>query len=55
MIFGGTVPKWGGTGWYLLVLGQSMAVLVGAWWYWVSMERNWLVHDGTWSVKSSKG
>ena len=26
-----------------------VAVLVGTWWYWVRMERNWLIHDGTWS------
>ena len=26
-------------GWYLVVLGQYKAVLVGIWWYWVSM--NW--------------
>ena len=30
----------GSTGQYLLMLGQYEAVLVGTWWYWVSMERN---------------
>ena len=25
-----------GTGWFLVILGQYGAVLVGTWWYWVS-------------------
>ena len=31
-------------------LGQYGAVLVGTWWYWVSMGRYWLVLGGTGSV-----
>ena len=39
----------------IIVLGQYRAALLGTWWYWVSMERNWLIHDGTWSVEGSTG
>ena len=35
----------------LVVLGQYGVVLVRTWGYWVSMERKWLIFDGTWSVK----
>ena len=52
---GGTGPVEGGTGWYFVVPGQYGVVLVHNWWYWVSMERNWLIHDGTWSVKGGTG
>ena len=45
----------GGTGWYLMVLGQYEAVLVGTWWYWVTMEQYWLIYDGIWSVQGSTG
>ena len=38
---------WGGTSWYLVVLGQCGAVVVGTWWYWVSIEWYWLIYDGT--------
>ena len=38
-----------------MVLGQHGAVLVGTWWYWVSMERYWLIHDGTGSVEGGTG
>ena len=41
--------------WYLVLLGQNRAVLVGTWWYWVSMERYWLIHDGTGSVEGGTG
>ena len=37
----------------MMVLGQYGADLVRTWWYWVSMERNWLIHDGTGSVCGS--
>ena len=30
-------------GWYLVVLGQYMAVLVGTWWYWVIKGQYWAV------------
>ena len=39
----------------MIVLGQYRAVLVRTWWYWVSMERNWLIHDGTGSEEGSTG
>ena len=28
---------WGGTGWYLVVLGQNNLVLLGIKWYWVGI------------------
>ena len=45
----------GGTGWYLVVLGQYGAVLVGTWWYRVSIEQNRLINDGTGSEEGSTG
>ena len=30
---------------------QYRLVLVDTWWYWVSMERDWLIYDGTRSVE----
>ena len=50
LIYDGTGSVEGGTGWYLVVLGQWEAVLVGTWWYWVSRRRYWLVLGGTGSV-----
>ena len=47
MIYDGTGSVWGGTGWYLVVLGQYRAVRVDILCYWVSMKRNWLIHDNT--------
>ena len=41
----------GGTGWYLVVLGQYRSVLIDTWWYWVNMERYWLIYDGTGSAE----
>ena len=38
-----------------MVLGKWKVVLVGTWWYWVSMERYWLIHDGTGSVEGGTG
>ena len=32
-MLGGTESVWGVTGWFLLILGQFGAVLVGTWWY----------------------
>ena len=40
---------------YVVVLGQYGAVLVGTWWYWVSMGRYWLVLGGTRSVLGGSG
>ena len=50
MVLGGTGPIKGGTGRYMMVLGQDRLVLVGTWWYWVSMERYWFIYDDTGSV-----
>ena len=55
LIYDGAVSVEGGTGWYLMVLGQYGAVLVGTWWYWVGMEQYWLIHDGTGSVEGGTG
>ena len=55
MVLGGTGPIEGGTGRYMMVLGQDRLVLVGTWWYWVSMERYWLICDGTGSVEGGSG
>ena len=30
-------------------------VLVGTWWYWVSIGRYWLIHDATGSVYGGAG
>ena len=46
----GTWPVLGGTGWFVVVMGQYGAVLVGTWWYWVSIERCWLVCGSNGSV-----
>ena len=40
-----------GTGWYLVVLGQYGAALVGTWWYWVSITWKCLVLSGTGLIK----
>ena len=37
MIYDGTGSVEVCTGWHLVVLGQYGAVLVGTWWYWVSV------------------
>ena len=34
---------------------QHRLVLVDTWWYWVRMERYWLIYDGTGSVEGSSG
>ena len=47
MIYDGTRSVEGGTGWYLVVLGQYRAVRFEISCYWVSMKRNWLIHDNT--------
>ena len=36
MIYDGTESVEGGTGWYLVVLGQYNLVMLGIRWYWVS-------------------
>ena len=50
-MLGGNGSVGSGTGWYLVVLGQWEAVLVGTWWYWVSRRRYWLVLGGIGSVQ----
>ena len=55
MVLGRTGPIEGGTGRYMMVLGQDRLVLVDTWWYWVSMERYWLIYDDTWSVEGGSG
>ena len=39
----------------MVVLGQYRAVLVGTWWYWVSIVWYWLIYDGTGLVQGSTG
>ena len=55
MIYDVTGSVEGGTGWYLVVLGQYGAELVYNWWYWDSIGRYWLVYDSTGSVWSTTG
>ena len=42
MVLGGTGSVEAGTGWYLVVLCQYGAVLVGTLWYWVSIKWYWV-------------
>ena len=37
LIHNNTRSVWGGTGWYLVVLGQYNLVLLGIKWYWVGI------------------
>ena len=39
----------------MMVLGHQKAIAIGTWWYWVSMERHWLIYDGTGSVEGGTG
>ena len=39
----------------MTVLGQCRSVLIDTWWYWVNMERYWLLHDGTGPVGGGTG
>ena len=39
LIYDDTGSVGGGAGSYLVVLGQYGALLVGTWWYWISIER----------------
>ena len=36
-----------------MVLGQYGMILVGTWWYWVSIGWSWLIYDSTGSVEGS--
>ena len=46
LVLGGTGPVLGSPGWFVVVMGQYGAVLVGTWWYWVSalldIKWNWI-------------
>ena len=37
LVFGGDGSVWGGTGWYLVVLGQYKLILLGIMWYRVTI------------------
>ena len=50
MVLGRTGPIEGGTGRYMMVLGQDRLVLFDTWWYWVSMERYWFIYYGSGTV-----
>ena len=50
MVLGCTWSVRGGPGWFLVILGQYRALLVGTWWYWVSRRRCWLIFGGAGSV-----
>ena len=52
MIYDGTGSVEGGTGWYLVVLGQYGAELVDTLWYRVRRRQYWLVLGGDVSVWS---
>ena len=39
----------------MMVLGQYRSVLIDTWWYWINMERYWLIYDGTGSVEVGSG
>ena len=47
LIYDGAVSVEGGTGWYLVVLGQYGAELVDTWWCWDSIGQYWLILGGT--------
>ena len=55
LVLGGTGSVGGGTGWYLVVLGQYRSVLIDTWRYWVNIERYWLIYDGSGLVEGSSG
>ena len=50
LIYDGNESVECGSGWYMVVLAQLEAVLVGTWWYWVSRRQYWLIYVGTMSV-----
>ena len=50
MVLGDTGSIEGGTGQYMMVLGQYRSVLVDTLWHWVRMERYWFIYVGTGSV-----
>ena len=50
MVLGGTWSREGGTGQYMMVMGQYRSALVDTLRYWVSIGRYWLIFCGTGSV-----
>ena len=50
LILDGTGSVGGDTCWYLVVLSQYRAVMVGTWWYWVIRRRYQLILGGTGSI-----
>ena len=55
MIYDDTGSTEGGTGWYLVKLGQYRALQVGTRWYWVSRRLCWLIFGGAGSVWGGTG
>ena len=55
MVLGGTGSGRGGPGWFLVILGQYGAVLVGTWWHWVSIGWYWPVLGDTGSKHRGTG
>ena len=55
MVLGGTGSVYNSIGWYFMVLGQCRPLLVGTWWFWVSIRRHWLLLGGTGSLKDNAG
>ena len=55
MIYDGTRSVWGDTGWFLVILGQYRAFLIGTWRCWVSRRRCWLIFGGAGSVWGGTG
>ena len=50
MVLGCTGSIESGTGQYMIVLGKYSSVLIDTLWYWVIMERRWIIFCGTGSV-----
>ena len=52
LVLGGTGSIEGGTGQYMMVLGQYRSKLVDSWWYLVSIEWYWFIQVGFfyWSI-----
>ena len=55
IICDGTASVEGGTGWYLVVLGQNGAELVDTWWYCDCISHYWMIYNSTGSVWSRTG
>ena len=53
LVLGGTGSVRGGPGGFLVILSQYRAVLVGTWWYWVSVTWYYSA-NGPWTAEMSK-